>query len=69
MKTGSDKLGINVGVISTNNLHTFIDTYYSILSQLLKKEEYFKFQYMEMKNKNKVDLIDQDGLNSDPNFQ
>lgn len=69
IKTGSDKLGIDVSDINTNNINSFINSYYSILSQLLEKGEYFKFQYMDIENKNNVDLIDQDGLNSDPNFQ
>lgn len=69
IKIGSNILGIDVSDISTNNINSFIDSYYSILSQLLEKGEFFKFQYMDMENKNIVDLIDQDGLNSDPSFQ
>jgi len=46
-----------------------MDSYFSILIQLLDKERYFKFQYMDFENKKSVDLMDQHGLNSDPMFQ
>lgn len=69
IQTGSDILGIEVKDLSIININSFMDTYYSILVKLLEREEYFKFQYMEIENKNSVDLIDQDDLNSDPNFQ
>ena len=69
IQTGSDVLGIEVKDLSVKDLNSFMDTYYSILLQLLEKEEYFKFQYMDIENKNKIDLIDQDALKSDKNFQ
>ncbi|WP_249872676.1 alpha/beta fold hydrolase [Oceanobacillus saliphilus] len=66
---GSNVIGIEVRDLSTNNISSFIDSYFSILTQLLDKETYFKFQYMDLDNKKSVDLIDQYGLNSDPIFQ
>lgn len=69
IQIGSDVLGIEVKNLSVKNLNSFMGTYYTILLQLLEKEEYFKFQYMDIEIKNKVDVIDQAGLNSDPNFQ
>ena len=69
IQKASEKLGIEVRDVPGNNINLLMDTYYSILSQLLEKGEYYKFQYMDLENKNKVDLVDQDDLKSDPNFQ
>ncbi len=68
IQIASDKLRIEERKIPDNHIKLLIDTYYSILSQLLEEGEYYKFQYMDLENKNKVDLIDQ-GVNNDPNFQ
>lgn len=46
-----------------------MDFYYSVLTRLIEKGQYFKFQYVDFENKEKMDLIDEEGLNSDPNFQ
>ena len=69
MRAGSAILGLDDGDICTEDLTSFINTYYSILIKLLEKDEYFKFQYKNLDNKQNVDLIDQEGLNSDPGFQ
>lgn len=69
IKRGSDNLGIKGNELLGDDINILRDTYYSILSLLLEKGEYYKYQYKDLKNKNKVDLVDQDGLNSDPKFQ
>ncbi len=47
----------------------FIDTFYEMVSELLEKDLYFKLQYKNLANKEKMDIIDQEGLTSDPQFQ
>lgn len=68
IQKGFDILGMEKKQILRSNLELFMDTFYSILSKLMEKEEYFKFQYMDLENKKYVDKIDE-GLKSDPNFQ
>lgn len=51
IQRGSIKLGVDIGDLSTENLELFMDTYYSILIQLLEKEEYFKFQYRNLEKR------------------
>ena len=57
IQRGSEVLGIEVKDLSVKNINSFME------------DEYFRFQYIHIENKNKVDAIDQDELNSDPNFQ
>lgn len=47
---------------------SFMDIFYSTLSELMEKDAYFTLQYVDLENKKLVDQIDE-GLNSDPNFQ
>ncbi|RDW15121.1 alpha/beta fold hydrolase [Oceanobacillus chungangensis] len=68
IQKGTDILGMKKERIQCGNLESFMDIFYSILSKLMEKEEYFKFQYANLKNKKIVDKIDE-GLNSDPKFQ
>jgi proline iminopeptidase len=68
IQKGFDILGMEKKQIQRSNLESFMDTFYSILSKLMEKEEYFRFQYVDLENKKIVDKIDE-GLNSDPNFQ
>ncbi|HWL24348.1 MAG TPA: alpha/beta hydrolase [Ureibacillus sp.] len=65
---GFDILGMEKKQIQRSNLESFMDTFYSILSKLMEKEEYYKLQYVDLENKKIVDKIDE-GLYSDPNFQ
>jgi len=64
----SDILGIETQEVPSNNLDLFMEKYYSILTELIEKEEYFKFQYVDLENKRNMDEIDE-GLNTDVNFQ
>nr|WP_238018460.1 alpha/beta fold hydrolase [Oceanobacillus jordanicus] len=66
---GTSLLKRDVPEIDTLSLESFIKTYYEILTSLLENEVYFSFQYSDLEMKKEVDLIDQDGLKSDPNFQ
>ncbi|AVQ98722.1 hypothetical protein OBCHQ24_06765 [Oceanobacillus iheyensis] len=66
---GASLLKKDVPEIDTLSLESFIKTYYEILTSLLENEVYFSFQYSDLEMKKEVDLIDQDGLESDPNFQ
>lgn len=68
IQKGSNILGVEKKQMEWKNLESFMDTFYSILSKLMGIEEYFKLQYLDLKNKKIVDKIDE-GLNSDPNFQ
>lgn len=68
IQKGTDILGLKEKKIQWDNLESFMDTFYSILSRLIEKEEYFKFQYIDLKNKIIVDKIDE-GLISDLRFQ
>ncbi|KGR84385.1 alpha/beta fold hydrolase [Lysinibacillus odysseyi] len=47
----------------------FIDAFYEMVSELLEKDLYFKLQYKNPANKEKMDIIDREGLASDPQFQ
>lgn len=68
IKKGSHILGIETHEVPSNDIDLFMDKYYSILTELIEKEEYFKFQYVDLVNKRNVDEIDE-GLNTDVNFQ
>lgn len=69
IQRGSEVLGVEGKDVSMQKINALMDTYYSILMPLLEKEKYFKFQYKAIENKMKMDVIDQDELNSDPHFQ
>ena len=47
----------------------FMDDFYEMVSALLEKDLYFDFQYRNPVNKEKMDIVDQEGLASDPQFQ
>lgn len=47
----------------------FMDGFYEMVSELLEKDLYFNFQYSNPVNKEKMDIVDQEGLASDPQFQ
>lgn len=66
---GAAILGLEAKPPSADNLDSFMESYYSLLTALLERGEYFKFQYVDLENKEKVDLIDQAELNRDPGFQ
>ncbi|MHA3225835.1 alpha/beta fold hydrolase [Globicatella sulfidifaciens] len=69
LNKGANLLGLEVRDLSTDDISSFMDSYFSILTQVLDKEVYYKFQFTNLENKKRVDLIDQYGLNSDPKFQ
>ncbi|WP_284139074.1 alpha/beta hydrolase [Virgibacillus sp. LDC-1] len=50
-------------------MNTLMQSYYSMLSLLLDNGAYFNFQYVDLTNKKKMDEIDQEGIESAPNFQ
>lgn len=65
---GSDILGIEQPVPTANHLESFMEKFFAILTRLVEKEEYFKFQFVDLANKKNVDTIDKT-LDSDPKFQ
>lgn len=68
IRKGSEILGLSMEEFQRDNLEAILNTYYSVLSMLLEKEQYFTLQYTDLHNKNIVDKIDEE-LATDPNFQ
>lgn len=68
LQKGYEVLGVGRRQIIWDNLESFMELFYSTLSKLIDKGEYFKFQYVDLANKKITDEIDME-LNSDPNFQ
>ncbi|SES63157.1 proline iminopeptidase [Oceanobacillus limi] len=65
---GMDVLNMERETLQRDNLTSFMETFYSILGQLMEKQAYFTFQYMDRNHKAAVDELDE-GLDSDPAFQ
>ena len=68
IRKGSEILGLSMEKFQRDHLETIMHTYYTVLSMLLEKEQYFTLQYTDLHNKNFVDNIDEE-LATDPNFQ
>lgn len=66
---GREKLGLDADSLPSDHLQAFIDQYYAILSSLLEKGEYYSSQFLDIKQKKKMDELDEGGLHSDPHFQ
>ena len=65
MKAGAELLGVE-GESFTG--WSSMDKYYEMMTRLIEQDVYFTFQYRNLANKEKMDLIDQEGLVSDPQF-
>lgn len=68
IQKGYKEIGLEQKDFRYNNLELLIEDFYSILSKLVERGAYFKFQYADLRNKDIVDKIDTD-LESDPDFQ
>lgn len=68
IKKGFEILVVEPREIPFNNLEKFMNLFYTILTRLIEKEEYFKFQFVHLDKKYIVDEID-NGSKTDPNFQ
>ncbi|MFD2628498.1 alpha/beta fold hydrolase [Oceanobacillus kapialis] len=53
----------------TEKLELFMESYYEVLISLMEKGLYDTLQFVDVENKKAVDLVDREGLQSDPNFQ
>ncbi|MEC2158841.1 alpha/beta fold hydrolase [Virgibacillus halodenitrificans] len=69
MKKGSEILRTEIKELSAKSISTFIEDYFSVVGKLMEINQYFNFQYVDVANKRAIDIIDEIGLNSDPDFQ
>lgn len=69
MRTGSEMLGLEWTGIAADSLPEFMNIYFGILTKLIEEGLYFKLQFVDTDKKKELDMIDNEGLDSDPNFQ
>jgi proline iminopeptidase len=68
IKKGFEILGEETQEFPLKNLEMFMNLFYATLTKLIEKEEYFKFQFVDLDKKYIVDELDK-GSKTDPNFQ